>query len=255
MPVALSASVISTARSAPLARRNKRTTSGMHVNSVGDDVGGEPVVGQHRAQNARLAMVERAHGVEGMRGVARARRNRRFHRRQQAVAVAQADAHAASRRLSDQVLRFGQFRRHRHQRNLPPRRLPQAIEHLQRRRQQMLGGVHAALGMAEERAFQVDAERLRAQAALAPAGRQRSRSPPPAGPTPPRFRPAARSPSWGNSEVTPCFARKCSSASSAPALAVMTSCPAPPWMWMSMNPGASTAPGKSRTCAPAGTSA
>src|SRR5689334_15879514 len=41
----------------------------VHMNAVGNDVRREPVVFKNRAQNSRVAMIERAHGVEGMCGM------------------------------------------------------------------------------------------------------------------------------------------------------------------------------------------
>ena len=40
------------------------------VNSIRDDVGAELLVGEHFAKDAGLAMIERTHGIEGVRGVA-----------------------------------------------------------------------------------------------------------------------------------------------------------------------------------------
>jgi flagellar biosynthesis protein FlhA len=47
-----------------------------HVDAVADQLRKEGIVAQHRAQNARLAMVQRTHGVEGMRGAHRSGGNR-----------------------------------------------------------------------------------------------------------------------------------------------------------------------------------
>jgi hypothetical protein len=40
----------------------------MHVNEIGDQAHGEAVVGEDRAQQARLAMVQRPHAVEAVGG-------------------------------------------------------------------------------------------------------------------------------------------------------------------------------------------
>src|SRR6185369_7493617 len=50
----------------------------MDMNSVGDDVCGQLVILQNRAQNTRLAMIERAHGIEGVRGMIGAGGNARL---------------------------------------------------------------------------------------------------------------------------------------------------------------------------------
>ena len=62
------------------------------MNSVGDNIGGEPRVGQHLAENTRIAMVERPHGVEGVRGVPRSRVHRGPGGIQVGVGMSQADA-------------------------------------------------------------------------------------------------------------------------------------------------------------------
>ena len=50
------------------------------VNSVRNDVGAEFLIGQHFAKDTGLAMIERTHGIEGVRGVASAGLHRRRER-------------------------------------------------------------------------------------------------------------------------------------------------------------------------------
>ncbi len=98
------------------------------MNSVRDDVGGEPGIGQHFAQNSGIAMVERPHGVKGVGGMAGARGETGASRIQVGIGVAQAHTNSARGGLRDDFERARQFRRNGEHANVSPRRLPEAIK-------------------------------------------------------------------------------------------------------------------------------
>src|SRR5258705_13369926 len=73
--------------------------------------------------------------------------------------MAQAHAYAAACRFSDNFRRTFQFRSDCHHPNMTTRRLPKTIESLQLRRQQIRCRMYALASVADERPFQVNAER------------------------------------------------------------------------------------------------
>ncbi len=166
MPVAAVASVIRTAASGPLAFRNKLHDRGIEMNPVRDDVGGEPRIGQHFAQNSGIAMIQRPHGVEGVSGMASARGDAGASRVQVSVGVPQAHANSARGGLRDDLERARQFRRNREHANVSSRRLPEAIKSGQRRSQQIFRRMHSAPLVADEWSFQMNPQRPRPQIAV-----------------------------------------------------------------------------------------
>ena len=110
------------------------------MNAIGDNVRAHPTIRQHRTQNTgiamiRRAMVQRSHGIEGMRRVARSRRDSASGRLKIGVGMSQAHAHAAPRRFGNDLGRVLQFRSNRHHKNPAARRLPELLERAQFRSQ------------------------------------------------------------------------------------------------------------------------
>ena len=65
------------------------------MNAVGDDVRAHAMIRKHRPQNTGTAMIQRAmvqwaHGIEGMRGVPRSRRDSAFGSRKIGVGMSHA---------------------------------------------------------------------------------------------------------------------------------------------------------------------
>ena len=133
------------------------------VDTVADQFGIEVLVVQRDAENARLAMIESAHRVEGMRGAAGSGINPRERLRRERVGMAERTAHADACRVGDEFLRSAQLRRDRQQADVSPRRLLKAPEEFDAWLLQILLRVNAALGVREKRAFEVDAAWLRLQ--------------------------------------------------------------------------------------------
>ena len=129
-----------------------------NVNAIGNDVGGELSVGEDLGENTGLAMVERAHGVEGVGGVAGAGFRASAGGLQRGVGVADAHQNLAARGFRDHFESSGKFGSDGHHADVAARGLPEAIENLQRGLDQVRGGMHAAALVAEERAFEVNAQ-------------------------------------------------------------------------------------------------
>ena len=118
----------------------------IEVNSIRDDVGRDLRIGQHLAEDAGIAMIQRPHGVKSVSGVASAGGDSGARGGQ-----GQRRSVRCSRRL--RVRRFGddfdgalQLRRDGHDANVSARRLPEAIKRRHGRRQQILRRMHAAPG-------------------------------------------------------------------------------------------------------------
>ncbi len=133
MPAAAVASVISTERSKPFARRKSLHDLGRDVNSVRDNVGGELVVGKHFAEDAGLAMIERPHGIEGVSGVAGAGLHTFAGGFQRGVGVANAHANIAPGGFRDNFDRSGKLGSDGHHAHMPARSLPETFKDFQRR--------------------------------------------------------------------------------------------------------------------------
>ena len=134
------------------------------MNAVGDNVGGQATIREHRAQNTgtamvECAMVERTHGVEGMGRVPRSGRDSTFSRHKIGVGVSQAHANAAPRGFGNDLGRVLQFGSNRHHPNAAACRLPELLEQGQRRSQQIFRRVYPAPRMADEGPLKMDPER------------------------------------------------------------------------------------------------
>src|SRR5437667_11171607 len=92
-------------------------------------------------------MRQRAHGIKGVSRVPGAGCYCRAGGIQIGIRMPEADAHTAPRRLSDYFGRSGQFWSDRHNANVTTSRLPETSIRLNRRRQQVLGWMHAATDM------------------------------------------------------------------------------------------------------------
>src|SRR5581483_7364486 len=101
-------------------------------------------------------MIKRTHGVEGMSSMARASFHGLLSDWEFGVGMANTDANISTRCLGDDVHRAGHFWSDGHHANLAAGGLPQAIEDLNRGRDEILGRVHAAALVAEKRSFEVN---------------------------------------------------------------------------------------------------
>src|ERR1017187_7692710 len=105
------------------------------------------------------AMTQRTHGIEGMRGVPRSRRDSASGRLKIGVGMSQAHANAAPRRFGNDFGRAAQFRSNRHHPNPAARRLPELLERAQLRSQQIFRRMHPAPRMANEWPLKMNSER------------------------------------------------------------------------------------------------
>src|SRR5580700_8630491 len=104
-------------------------------------------------------MVERAHGIEGVRCMPRSRRDSAFGRLKVGVGMSQADAHTATRCFGNNLGRVIQLGSDRHHADTAARSLPELVEEGERRSEQIFGRVHAAARVADERSLEMDSER------------------------------------------------------------------------------------------------
>src|SRR3984893_6961211 len=104
---------------------------GRDMNSVGYDVGAELVISQYLADNPRIAMVKRPHGVEGMSGMMGACLHASLRAGPLGVRMADADTDISSRRFGDHFQRAGKVRGDRHHANVSARRFPETVKNLQ----------------------------------------------------------------------------------------------------------------------------
>ena len=104
-------------------------------------------------------MIERAHGVEGVGGADGAGVDGGAGFGGGGVGVAEGDAHAARGGVGDELDGAGKLGRERHQANVAFGSVEESIEDGDVGREQMLGGLHAALGVREKRAFEMNADR------------------------------------------------------------------------------------------------
>jgi hypothetical protein len=86
------------------------------------------------------------------------------------VGVSHADAHAARGGLRDQFLRARQLWSHRHNAYVSSRSLPQFLESADAWNKQVLRRVYSSSHVAQERTFQVNAERLSASSSIVSRG-------------------------------------------------------------------------------------
>ena len=105
-----------------------------------------------------LAVVERAHGVEGVRGADGAGGDGGAGFGRGGVGVADGDAHTARGGVRGQFDCAGQLGRQRHEAHVALGGFKEPVEDGDVGREQMLGGLHAALGVREERSFEMNAD-------------------------------------------------------------------------------------------------
>ena len=98
------------------------------MDSVGDDVCRKPRIGEHFADDARIAMIQRPHRVKRVGGVPRARSYSGTRRIQIGIGMSQADADTSPRSFRNHVPSAFEFRRNGQHANVTARRLPETIE-------------------------------------------------------------------------------------------------------------------------------
>ncbi len=129
------------------------------MNAVRDDVGGDAGIGEHGGDDAGIAMRERAHGIEGVGGVASAGSDGALGEGEIGVGMSEADADSAGDGGGDHLegaIEFGSDGEHA---DAASGGLPEALERFDARREEMLGRMDSATHMADERTFEVNADR------------------------------------------------------------------------------------------------
>ena len=129
------------------------------MNSVDNDVGAQPVIAEHLADDSGFAVVERAHSVESVGRVPRSGLDGLLRDRHLRVRVPHADANISPRRLRDHFHRAGNFRSDGQHPHMPARRLPKTLEDFERRRDQVFRRMHSPALVAEKRSFEVNPQR------------------------------------------------------------------------------------------------
>ena len=114
--------------------------------------------GEHGAEDAGLAVVERAHGVEGVGGADGAGGDGGAGLGGCGVGVADGDADAAGGGMGGELEAPGSSGARVMRRTWPSAASIEAVEDGDVGGEQMLGGLHAALGVGEERTFEMDAD-------------------------------------------------------------------------------------------------
>ncbi len=117
------------------------------------------VIAEHFADDPGVAMVERAHGVEGMRGVPRSGLHRILCDRHLSVGVPDAYADLPPGSLGNHFHGAGNFRSNRQHAHVPARRLPKTVEDFTRRRDQIFRRMHSPPLVAEKRSLEMNAQR------------------------------------------------------------------------------------------------
>src|ERR1019366_4580965 len=141
------------------------------MNTVGNDIRAHATIREHRRQNTRAAMVQRAmvqrtHGIEGMGSVSRSRGDSALGRLEIGVGMSQAHRDPAPRGFGNDLGRALQFGSNRHHANSSARRLPEPLESRERRSQQVFRWVYPATHMADEWTLKMDPERAGAIRAI-----------------------------------------------------------------------------------------
>ncbi len=126
-------SVIKMDFSSSLGFEEQADHGGIYVNAVTDDFRKKGVVIQNVSCYAGVAMVQAAHGVEGMGGAARASAEAGLGLHQGGVTVTQAAHHAQATGVLDQLERRGQLGRDGQDADMPASSLPETIEQRYRR--------------------------------------------------------------------------------------------------------------------------
>jgi len=132
---------------------------GGDVNSIGDDVGRELGAAKHFADDAGLAVIERAHGIESVGGVAGAGLHGSARGFEDGIGVADADANFAAHGFGNHFEGSGKFGGDGHHAHVTTGGLPEAFEDFERGLDEIFGRMHAAAFVAEEWTFEMNAER------------------------------------------------------------------------------------------------
>src|SRR5207302_6361928 len=109
-------------------------------------------------ENAGIAMVQRAHGIEGMGRVARTGLHGSLCDRQLSIGVSDADANILPRSFGDDFHCAGKLRSDRDHSNVPACSLPEALEDFDARQRQIFRRMYSSTLVAEKWTFQMDAE-------------------------------------------------------------------------------------------------
>jgi hypothetical protein len=108
------------------------------------------------AKQSGIAMIEAAHGVEGVGCADGAGHHPRSGSNSVGIAVAETDANAELGRVGDGLLSVGQFRRYGHHADVAFRCLPHAIEERDGWSEELAFGMGASFMRREEWAFEMD---------------------------------------------------------------------------------------------------
>ena len=127
------------------------------MDAVADELGKERVGGEQHADDAGLAMIERTHGVEGVRGARRSGGQAGAGFSHGRVRVADGDAYSAGDGVFCELKRAGKFGRESHQAHVAFGGFKHAIEEGDVGLEDVLGRMHAAAQMRNERAFEMNA--------------------------------------------------------------------------------------------------
>src|SRR3954468_16618367 len=98
------------------------------MDSVCDHVRSDAVIAEHFADDAGIAMIQRAHGIEGVGGVPGTGCNSLPGLRHLRIGVPDAYTNAATSSLRNQLDRSGNLRRDSHHAHVPASGLPESIE-------------------------------------------------------------------------------------------------------------------------------
>ena len=128
------------------------------VDAVGNNIGSEAVVGENCAQDAGLAMIERAHGIESVGGVACSGLECAIRLLKSGVGVADACADPTSGGFGYYFDGVRDFRGNGEDGDLASRRVPKLLKKLKRAILYICGWMDTALGVADEGPFQVYAD-------------------------------------------------------------------------------------------------
>ena len=113
---------------------------GVDVQSVADDFGEQIVVGEHFADQACIAVVEAAHGVEGVGCGDGSRKDAAASGLSIGIAVAEAHTDAKLRGVGDRLFCSRQFGSDGHDEDVAFGSLPDAVEKSDRRREELALG-------------------------------------------------------------------------------------------------------------------
>ncbi len=132
---------------------------GSNVDAIANQFCENGIIAEDRAQDARLAMIERAHGVEGVRCANRSGGDGGAGLGGGGVRVAKRHADAAPGGVGDEVESAGQLRGNGHQNDPALGGFEDAVEEGGVGGEEVLMGLHAALDVREKWAFEVNSKR------------------------------------------------------------------------------------------------